>query len=56
MTTSQESVFKINEVIFSYLTNVFAGKVSQKLNDSVKSCSCPNCNIKTVPNNDAISG
>ena len=41
---------------FSHDTKSFADKASSKLNELVKSCSCPNFNTKTVPNNDIISG
>ena len=56
MMTAQKKVFKIDDVIFSYHTKSFTNKVSSKLNDYVKSYSCPNFNIKTVPNDDVISG
>ena len=56
MMTAQKRVFKIDEVIFSHHKKSFANKVSSKLNDYVKSYSCPNFNIKTAPNDDVISG
>ena len=53
MMTSQEKVLKINKFIFLAIIP----KASQtKLNNYVKSYSCPIFNTKTVPNNDVISG
>ena len=56
MMTSLKRVLNINKVIFRYHTKSFSDKVSSKLNDQVKSYSCPKFNTKTVPNDDVKFG
>ena len=55
MIASQDSVFKVNKVIFNYYIKRSADEASLKFNDQVKSNSYLNFNTKTTQNDNAIS-